>query len=334
MRSRGSAVVATVIVAAVLASGCSSDDDRTATTTTARPTTTVTTTTAAASTTIAAGPGRAIAAVDFRNFTYDLSDGSDSPAPATVTVTDGSFDRETDDDKLYFEVRDVVVSDLDGDGEAEAAVSIYYTTGGTGQFTDVLVYRWNGADAALVTSDGVGDRGDGGVVSVAAATGAGTGLLVQRNAENEGACCPTVIEERTLALQGDRLVTVGAARRWGIVRLGVDTETKYPVAVKFLAGADRARIEGDATKPVSATFDATANQQVSLSLDPVDEPEHYVTMTITAPDGTEVLRIGPAKPLTGSWTLPVTGTYTLDVRADFEVDPSLGAYFGALLVVG
>ena len=335
--SRAHAIAIACLAAVVMATpACSSDDD--ASTTTTSDATATSTTQAIPSTTAPSGPGHSIAAVDFRYFTYELSPGTEDDDPETVTVVDGSYTSDEGLDSLYFEVTDVDYADLDGDGEDEAAVSIYYETGGTGRFSDVEIFRWSptDGDAVRVTSDGIGDRGDGGLVDVAvdANNAVGAALLVQRNVDSEGACCPTVIEERALRLGGDQLVTVGTPRKWGIVRLGMDPENTEPVKVKFIAGADRAKLEGDATEPVSATLEANAGQQLSLVFDELDDPEQYVTVRVNAPSGEEVATIGPAKPWTGTFPLPVTGIYTIDVEANGKVDPSIGAYFGVTVIIG
>ena len=77
-------------------------------------------------------------------------------------------------------------------------------------------------------------------------------LVVRRNADAEGACCPTALEERTLRLRDDELIEIGEPEKWGIVRVGVDADgnpTDAPTEVKFLAGTSRADLTGDATTP-------------------------------------------------------------------------------------
>ena len=325
------AVVLTALTALV---GCSSSDDTAASTTTAGRG--ATTTTARGATTTASTGGGSIADVDFRNFTFRYPSAASESGDDLdeVTVTDGEYTAGESPDTFYFEVVDVDLADLDGDGADEAAVSIYYNTGGSGQFTDVLVYRWANGAAEYVTDDGVGDRGDGGVDDVStspAASGTGVALVVRRNAEAEGACCPTALEERTLRLRGDRLVTIGEPERWGIVRVGVDADgnaTTDPTVVKFLPGTGRADLTGDATTPVAATFDATAGQTLDLSLDADALADNPVVVVVSGPDG-EAGRIGTGFDPSLQLRLPSSGTYRLQFDPVPPVATDVGVYFDA-----
>ena len=81
-----------------------------------------------------------IRGVDFRDYTYQTGVGGEK-----IKVVDGKYERDSEDDRLYFEVRDVVFGDITGDGKDEAAVTTLENTGGTG-VTDVLSHI--GADGS------------------------------------------------------------------------------------------------------------------------------------------------------------------------------------------
>src|SRR5687768_15295423 len=91
--------------------------------------------------------------VDFRNFAYKAGIGGEA-----ASVVDGTFHRDDEDDRLYFEVVDVDYGDLTGDGREEAVVTTLENTGGTGQFTDGLIFTMRDGKPNLLGAVGVGDR--------------------------------------------------------------------------------------------------------------------------------------------------------------------------------
>jgi len=105
---------------------------------------------------------QAIRKVDFRNFSYATCFDDEKK---TTRITKGKYQREIKDDDIkysvYFAVRDVVYGDLDGDGQEEAVVDTLCNGGGTGQFTDGLVYKMQNGKPVQIGSLGVGDRADG-----------------------------------------------------------------------------------------------------------------------------------------------------------------------------
>jgi hypothetical protein len=145
--------------------------------------------------------------VDFRNFTYEI-ESLDGEAKEKVTVEDGHYSRDTEDEKYYFSVEDVVYGDLDGDGKEEAAVGIIVNTGGTGQFSSGLIYTMRGGKATLLTTFEGGDRAYGGIVGAKIVNQT---LIVERNAPGEfgAACCAEFIETTRYKWNGAKLVQVG-----------------------------------------------------------------------------------------------------------------------------
>lgn len=149
--------------------------------------------------------------VDFRNFTYEI-ESLDGEAKEKITVEDGNYSRETEDEKYYFAVQDVIYGDLDGDGKEEAAVGIIVNTGGTGQFSSGLIYTMRGGKPVLLTTFEGGDRAYGGIADVKIVSGT---LIVERNAPGEfGAnCCAEFIETTRYKWNGTKLVQIGKIER-------------------------------------------------------------------------------------------------------------------------
>ena len=94
-------------------------------------------------------PARAqadIRGVDFKNFLYQPSctDMEDGKKPENIKVKNGEFERSKEmegyTDRFYFEVRGIEYGDLTGDGKDEALILTNCNTGGTGQFTEGLIY--------------------------------------------------------------------------------------------------------------------------------------------------------------------------------------------------
>lgn len=307
--------------------GCSSDD-------TSAPTTTRTT----PGTGDVAATG-SIADVDFYNGDLEYPNAvGETESIEKVTVTNGTFERDSQPNSFFFQVRDVEIADLDGDGVDEAAVSINYSTGGSGQFTDVVVYRWVDDKAVYSAHDGVGDRAFGGVDSVRvepAESGSGDQLAVGRYTDDGAACCPAGIERTTLRLSGDELVKVGEPSTWGITRVGLDesgASVAGPTKVEFRSGADRSQLMGDASTPVAATFDARGGQSMQLLFESDDLLERPVVAVITGPNG-EIAKAGTGAPVDAAVALPTTGTYRIEFSPVGAVADDVGRAFSALLVI-
>ncbi|HXG27550.1 MAG TPA: hypothetical protein VNJ47_01705 [Nevskiales bacterium] len=153
-----------------------------------------------------------IRTVDFRNFTYAVYCVSEDGRPIEITVRDGEFRRESEHDPLLLNVLSVSYGDLTGDGAPEAAVATGCNTGGTGQFTEGLVYTMRGGQPVLIGRVEGGDRAFGGIASLAIERGR---LVVERYATDEDgpACCPRYIDTTRLRWEGAELVPEGGAVR-------------------------------------------------------------------------------------------------------------------------
>ena len=164
-----------------------------------------------AATILAAVSAAGIRTVDFNNFTYpaDLLNGSG--ARGTLTLRNGTFAFE--DKANYVKVecghRKVVYGDLTGDGQDEAVVTLWCSTGGTGFFTEAYVYAMQNGHAKLLTSLAGGDRGDQGIYRVSIAN---QQLMIVRGDVTEGVCCPDRFTETAYKWNGKSFVVQGVRR--------------------------------------------------------------------------------------------------------------------------
>ncbi len=299
--SGGGSSVSTTGASSTIAASTSTDASTTAPpTSTNAPTTTGPAPTTAVTTTVVIKP---CAAIDFRNFTFDL------PDFGAITVVSGQGVRGTPASADYaaLQVRGTAIGDIGGvDAAAETAVHTNVNTGGTGQFTDVHVYRCTSGVATRIVSAGAGDRAFDGVRSVAIANGK---LVIDRYTDAEGACCPTAAERQAFVLTGSTLVASGspAKRRF----IGLDTgapAVEAPIA--FLPGTSGAIISGGTGTASAGGFDASGGQTLRLVVEPASPG--LTAAVIDIRQGTTVLAIATSTPV--SLVLPATGHYTLVAR--------------------
>lgn len=158
----------------------------------------------------ATGP---IAKVDFRNFTYQPGCSRDSNHQrAAVATRDGRFELNTDTDKLSFLVVSIAYGDLTGDGQDEAAVLTGCNTGGSGDFSEGIVYGFRDGKAVELARTESGDRAYGGIQKLGMRDGL---LVVERFATDEGGpmCCPKYLDTLRYRLTTHGLQAEGAATR-------------------------------------------------------------------------------------------------------------------------
>ncbi len=203
----------------------------------------------------AATTGSMIRTVDFRNEPWDLDDGviADVRNGEWETGTDGTGDRRS------FQIVDVDHGDIDGDGTEEAIVTTNENTGGTGQFSDAVVFRWTGKGPVRVTSHGIGDRSDGGMYNVVIISGV---ARIERFTNGEGACCPTEVSTYSVKLRRNKLVTAKPTTTRAYIVLASEGDT--PAPIKFLRGGSGAAIEG--SMGAVGTFDARKGQRVTITV--------------------------------------------------------------------
>jgi hypothetical protein len=143
--------------------------------------------------------------VDFKNFTYDVDV---FEKKEKLTLKNGEFDRNTEDDKLFFTVEVEGYGDIDGDGKEEAVVTTMMNTGGTGNFSSGIIFTMKGGKPVILTEFEGGDRAYGGLVSAKIVE---KELIVVRNdpGETGGACCAEFHITSKYKWNGKGLVQVG-----------------------------------------------------------------------------------------------------------------------------
>jgi hypothetical protein len=154
-----------------------------------------------------------IHAVDFRNFTYPALCAQGTGLADGVPVRDGEYARTQGEEPFDFRVFAVSFGDLTGDGRDEAAVAASCNTGGTGQFSEGMVFAMRDGRPELIARVEGGDRAYGGIAGLAIERGQ---LVVERYATDDDgpACCPRYIDTTRLRWDGARLVPEdGTVRR-------------------------------------------------------------------------------------------------------------------------
>jgi hypothetical protein len=148
--------------------------------------------------------------IDFKNFTYEIGDSS-GENKMKITVKNGEFFRNKEDDKFYFSVMSVEYGDINGDAKDEAIITTVYNSGGTGNFSDGWIFTFKNGKPVVLTEFEGGDRAYGGLVSAKVSDGF---LIVERNSpgENGGNCCAEFIETTRYKWNGTELVQVGEVK--------------------------------------------------------------------------------------------------------------------------
>ncbi len=152
--------------------------------------------------------------VDFKNFTHLVQ--CISETPENVTVRNGEYSIEKQEegyvDRFYYKVFDFSYGDLDGDGRDEAVVLGVCNTGGTGNFSEGLIYSVKRGTPVIIARIPGGDRADGGLRTTNVENGM---LIVESNdtGPEGGSCCPQVIVTTKYKISGGKIVKVGKETR-------------------------------------------------------------------------------------------------------------------------
>lgn len=160
-----------------------------------------------------------IRSVDFKNFTYMAYCVGNKPQRITVKDGEYSFEKQEDGwvDRFYFNVFVTTYGDVNGDGKDDAIVLTVCNTGGTGNFSEGMIYSMNGGKPALIARIPGGDRAAGGLRTARVEDGL---LVVESNEEGPqgGLCCPQFIITTKYRVVGGRLQPQGKPLKESIDR--------------------------------------------------------------------------------------------------------------------
>lgn len=162
----------------------------------------------------------AISKVDFKNFTYTGPD----EYPETFRLENGKleiFDKEGRVEEGYF-LQEVTYSDLTGDGEEEAIITISIQTGGSAMPHLVFVYTLENHKPQTLWRFITGDRAEGGLKNIYGDNGK---LVVELFGETrfvngewvsdipsgkfKGLCCPTLYTKNRFNWDGKKFAVEG-----------------------------------------------------------------------------------------------------------------------------
>lgn len=253
---------------------------------------------------------RTIRAVDFFNYMHNAFCFSDSRARNRVMVRNGEF---TPRGRGFFSVRSITYGDLNGDGRDEAVVIVLCNGGGTGNFTEGLIYTMRGGRAVVLAGIEGGDRSDSGIASVRIHDGL---LDVGRyGTDSGGACCPEYVMTQTYRLTNNRLTAVGRPVRSPYQDQSIETP---PQQISFAPG----RTDTVITETIDNLFKtysvrARAGQRMALRVTSTDANRNNLVMNIGR-RGEEYLRPAVTRNLRGSfWSgvLPQDGEYLISVTS-------------------
>lgn len=243
----------------------------------------------------------------------------------TATASQGERGVFGDADYVALQIRAVVAGDIGGGtGAPETAVSTNFSTGGTGQFSDVHVYTCAGGIPTRVTSAGTGDRAFDGVRTMSIEAGR---LFIDRNTDAEGACCPTAAIRQGYVLNGSSLAPTGPAAKRKIMSL--NTAVAVPeVTIAFLPGTSGAILIGETTAVRPGGVDAAGGQRVKVTVAPASAGTSPVAIDLV--QGGAVLATATTTSAMNV-VLPSTGHYQLSAHTVVVGAPS--ASFEAELTI-
>lgn len=244
--------------------------------------------------------------IDFKNFTYEIGDLSGANK-MKVTVKNGEFLRDNEDDKLYFYVKSVEYGDVDGDGKEDAIVITVYNTGGTGNFSDGLIFTLKNGKPVVLTGFEGGDRAYGGLVSAKVTDGI---LIVERNSPGEhgGNCCPEFIETFRYKWNGKKLAQVGQTQ----------SRELYPATrISFKKGASMSVSEVSIPQGEIKRFVVTARGGQILRVTSDAKPAKNIFFRLVRGDGDEKEIINGL-----SVKLNKNGDYVFELANNSETDLS------------
>src|SRR5665213_1103190 len=188
----------------------------------------------------AAQPG--IRSFDFKNFEYPWLRGTGAQSSwnwlgaiprSRVRLHNGSFTFDPTDPPRsdYLQLGSVTFGDLDGDRQDEAAVNLYYGTGGTASWHYLYIFKAVNGTVVPIGILKSGSRAYGGLADVKIRQG----LLILDFADGdrqEGDCCSRGIIRVNYRLQGGRFIETGARQKDSIRFAYYPSEKRGPQTVQ------------------------------------------------------------------------------------------------------
>lgn len=239
--------------------------------------------------------------IDFKNFTYqpnycgnpEADEENPDAEVRNITVKDGEFSEEIKEgegedefiNRLFFGIFHIAYGDLDGDKKEEAIILSSCNTGGTGNFSELYIYKMvKGKPTRVMLLIG-GDRADGGLHDARVEKGL---LIVESNGVGElgGACCPEEIITNTYKFDGKELKEIGQAKKrelYPATRISFDKgKTSKTVAVKMSAKENLKRfVVGAAKGQILVATVSDPNARVSMRKGEAEIIEEDTKLTAT-----------------------------------------------------
>jgi len=164
--------------------------------------------------------GKDIIKVDFRNFTYPVTEDLRSTLPSrTFSVVDGgySFQGGPDDTKVKIGHLGTIYGYVTGKGDSLSAIVVFsvaagsYGTIGTGRSQCVYIYSMPRGKLELLWSFETGDRADGGLRNIYAANG---NLTIETYIADVGSCasCAKTFKQSIYEWAGSRFKLIEARK--------------------------------------------------------------------------------------------------------------------------
>ncbi len=156
---------------------------------------------------VGSASGGDLSSVDFRNFTYTVT--ADEGTAGTVTLADGNFVDPRGPEYGTVSLKDVTVVDVDGDGTAEALVTLLFTQGNSGA-SDVRVFA-SGPDGPQQVGDPLPGTLSGPVDGSSGEFSLETPVYL----ESDPRCCPSRKKVTTYRYQDGAVTEIGSEETGG-----------------------------------------------------------------------------------------------------------------------
>jgi hypothetical protein len=210
--------------------------------------------------------------VDFKNFTYNIGV---FEKKEKITVKNGEFDRNTEEEKLFFSVSVESYGDLNGDGKEEAVIRTFMNTGGTGNFTNGIIFTIKDGKPVIFAEFEGGDRAYGGLVSSKIVNKL---LVVEKYdvGEEGGACCPELTITTNYEWKAGKFVQVGKEQR----------KELYPVSnISFKKGKLNSVLSMELDDNQVKRFSINAKKGQTLTVTTNFKPAETITYDLRKGDG-------------------------------------------------